>query len=98
MISLEVKPESLQLKQLKVNQTDLILEFLDERVLRVPLNWYPRLLYASDQEREVFELLDEGRLIHWPLVDEDLSIVGLLSGLRSAESQESLQRWLDSRA
>ena len=79
MISLEVKPESLQIKQLKVDQTDLTLEFLDERVLRVPLNWYPRLLHASAHEREVFELLDEGKLIHWPLVDEDLSVMGRLS-------------------
>ena len=47
MISLAVKPESIQLKQIKVNQTELALEFLDGRILSVPLSWYPRLLHAT---------------------------------------------------
>ena len=98
MISLAIKPESIQIKQIKTTQTDLTLEFLDGRVLSVPLAWYPRLLHGTIHEREVFELLDDGKMIHWPLLDEDLTVVGILSGLKSGESQASLQQWLDSRA
>ena len=59
MISLAVKPESIQVKQIKTTQTELTLEFVDGRVLSVPLTWYPRLLHGTVQERETFELLDE---------------------------------------
>ena len=71
---------------------------MDGRVLSVPLTWYPRLLHGTIQERETFELLDEGRMIHWPILDEDLTVAGILSGLKSGESQESLKKWLDSRS
>ena len=98
MISLAIKPESMQVNQIKITETDLTLEFVDGRTLNVPLTWYPRLLHGNVVERQTFELLDEGRMIHWLLLDEDLTVAGILSGARSGESQESLQKWLDSRA
>ena len=98
MISLAVKPESIQVKQIKTTQTELTLEFVDGRVLSVPLTWYPRLLHGTVHERETFELLDEGRMIHWPILDEDLTVAGILAGLKSGESQESFKKWLDSRS
>lgn len=98
MISLAIKPESIQVNQIKTTETDLTLEFVDGRTLNVPLTWYPRLLHGTVVERQTFELLDEGRMIHWLLLDEDLTVAGILAGERSGESQESLQKWLDSRA
>jgi hypothetical protein len=50
----------------------------DGRVLRAPLWWYPRLLRATPEARSVVELMPMG--IHWPEIDEDISIVSILRG------------------
>ena len=72
--------------------------FLDDgRALSIPLSWYPRLLHGSPQERQHFELIGDGEGIHWPALDEDISVEGLLAGRRSAERDASLARWLESR-
>jgi hypothetical protein len=57
----------------------------DGRVLAVPLVWFPRLLKALPEERQNWELIGEGEGIHWPGLDEDISVAGLLRGERSAE-------------
>jgi hypothetical protein len=69
----------------------------DGRALSVPLGWYPRLLHGSPQERQRFELIGDGEGIHWPDLDEDISVEGLLAGKRSAETDASLSRWLEKR-
>jgi len=72
--------------------------FLDDgRALSIPLSWYPRLLHGRPQERQHFELIGDGEGIHWPDLDEDISVEGLLAGRRSAEHDASLARWLESR-
>ena len=77
---------------------DSMTVFLDDgRALSVPLAWYPRLLHGTKQEREKFELIGNGEGIHWPDLDEDISVEGLLAGKRSAESDASLSRWLQKR-
>jgi hypothetical protein len=75
----------------------LVVELADGRTMTVPLLWYPRLWYGTEKERAHFEVLGDGRYIHWPDVDEDLSVAGMLAGRRSGESPESLKRWLASR-
>ena len=72
----------------------LIVELDDGRTLTVPLTWYPRLAHATVAERGRWKLIGRGEGIHWPDLDEDLGIEGLLAGRRSGESQESLNRWL----
>src|SRR3954452_15986219 len=67
----------------------------DGRTISVPLAWYPRLLHGTSAERENFELIGDGEGIHWPALDEDISVEGLIAGKRSAESDTSLARWLD---
>jgi hypothetical protein len=69
----------------------------DGRSLSVPLAWYPRLLHGTKPEREKYELIGDGEGTHWPDLDEDISVEGLLAGLRSAESDASLSRWLEKR-
>ena len=69
----------------------------DGRALSVPLAWYPRLLKGTPIEREHFELIGDGEGIHWPQLDDDISVEGLLAGRRSAESAASLSRWLEQR-
>ena len=59
---------------------ELVVHLTDGRVLSVPLAWFPRLLEASSDQLSHWELLGNGEGIHWPDVDEDLSIEGLLRG------------------
>ena len=59
---------------------DLIVSLVDGRKVTVPLVWFPRLSNASKSQLENFELLGDGEGIHWPEIDEDLSVGGLLRG------------------
>lgn len=53
---------------------------MDGRNIRVPLAWYPRLLTATDEQKQNWEVSGGGYGIHWPDIDEDLSTEGLLRG------------------
>ena len=75
------------------SEDSLTVRLDDGRLLSVPLAWYPRLLDGTEAERENYELIGEGEGIHWPELDEDISVEGLLAGRRSAESAESLAKW-----
>jgi len=75
----------------------LVVDLADGRSLSVPIAWYPRLAHATPAERASWQLIGHGQGIHWPSVDEDLSIESLLAGRRSGESQRSLKRWLEGR-
>jgi len=59
---------------------NLIVELADRRSISVPLAWYPRLLHASQDDRDHWEVAGAGFGIHWPAIDEDLSVEGLLRG------------------
>jgi Protein of unknown function (DUF2442) len=58
----------------------LIVDLADGRTIAVPLAWYPRLLAATPAERANWTRAGAGFGIHWPDVDEDLSVAGLLRG------------------
>ena len=81
----------------KVTDDELTIHLEDGRTLAVPLVWYPRLLHGSKRERARWRLIGRGVGIHWPALDEDISVEGLLAGRRSGESQESLKRWFEER-
>lgn len=66
-----------------VTEDELTVWLADGRTVTVPLVWFPRLLTANAQAREKWELLGDGEGIHWPEIDEDLSVEGLLAGSRS---------------
>ena len=80
-----------------VSLTDdaLTVDLSDGRTISVPLAWFPRLTYADAEERAHWELIGDG--IHWPDLDEDISVDGLLAGRPSNESPKSLQRWLEAK-
>ena len=59
----------------------LTVDLVDGRSVSVPLTWYPRLLHASIEERNECELIGDGEGIHWPRIDEDLSVSGILRGI-----------------
>ena len=75
----------------------LVVEFVDGRTITVPLGWYPRLVHGTAAERAQWRFIGDGEGVHWPQLDEDISIEGLLAGRRSGETQDSLRRWLDRR-
>lgn len=66
-----------------VTDDELTVWLADGRTVTVPLVWFPRLLTANAQARGKWELLGDGEGIHWPEIDEDLSVEGLLAGSRS---------------
>jgi hypothetical protein len=84
--------------QVTVSEDVLTVELMDGRSIIVPISWYPRLAHGTPEERANWEILGSGIGIHWPDLDEDISVQGLLAGRRSAETQASLQRWLEARA
>jgi hypothetical protein len=84
--------------RVEVSEESLSVELADGRTIVAPLAWYPRLTYASAAERTDWRLLGGGRGIHWPALDEDISVANLLTGQPSAESQKSFKKWLASRA
>ena len=59
---------------------ELIVSLVDGRKVSVPLTWYPRLAAADDKQRARWDLLGNGQGIHWPDIDEDLSVSGILRG------------------
>lgn len=75
----------------------LVVDLVDGRTVTVPLSWYPRLAHGTPDERVNWRLIGRGEGIHWPDLDEDISVAGLLAGRPSGEAHGSLRRWLDSR-
>jgi hypothetical protein len=65
---------------LRITEDELTVQLTDGRRISAPLVWFPRLLNATKEQREQWELLGDGEGIHWPAVDEDLSVAGLLRG------------------
>jgi len=80
-----------------VTRDALVVEFVDGRTLTVPLAWYPRLLHGTPAERAHWRLIGNGMGVHWPDLDEDISVEGLLAGRRSGETVASIKRWLEAR-
>ena len=81
-----------------VTEDTLSVELVDGRTIAAPVAWYPRLAHATAEERAAWRLIGGGRGIHWPGVDEDVSVANLLAGQPSAESQSSFKRWLAGRS
>jgi hypothetical protein len=82
----------------RVSADTLNVDLADGRSIAVPVEWYPRLANGTIAERNNWRFIGRGEGIHWPDLDEDISVENLLSGARSGESRRSLKQWLDSRA
>ncbi len=85
-------------RSVNVTEDALIADLADGRTITVPLAWFPRLGHGTPAERNNWRLIAGGEGIHWPDLDEDISVESLLAGRRSGETQESLRRWLQGRA
>lgn len=84
-------------ENVSVTRDTLKVELADGRAVEAPLAWYPRLLHATARERARWRLIGGGEGIHWPDLDEDISVENLLLGQPSGESQRSFKKWLDER-
>jgi hypothetical protein len=78
MSTLELEVGDLKPRAVEFTASELVVTLADGRKITTPLAWYPRLQRASAAERSNYEIMPMG--IHWPLIDEDLSIVGMLKG------------------
>jgi uncharacterized protein DUF2442 len=97
MISSVAEIQASRARSIEVTDDTLSVDLTDGRTISVPTAWYPRLAHATPGERSRWRLIGQGEGIHWPDLDEDISVENLLSGKASGESQESLKRWLESR-
>jgi hypothetical protein len=77
---LEIDVGDLRADAVEFTATELVVTLADGRKIATPLDWYPRLKRASAQQRANFEIMPMG--IHWPDLDEDLSVAGTLKGRR----------------
>jgi len=82
----------------QVTVDTLTVDLADGRSISVPVTWYPRLATGTPFERSNWRFIGRGEGIHWPDLDEDISVENLLSGARSGESQRSFKQWLAARA
>ena len=64
----------------RFTDSDLVVELVDGRTVSVPVLWFPRLSRATSEQLAHFEIMSDGEGIHWPDLDEDLSVAGLLKG------------------
>jgi hypothetical protein len=81
----------------EISQDTISVILGDGRTVSAPLEWFPRLLHATDSEKKNWALIGDGEGLHWPEADEYISVASLLQGIPSQESGASLQRWLDTR-
>ena len=81
MSTLEIDVGDLRPHSVEFTASELVVTLTDGRKITTPLDWYPRLKGASATQRANYELMPMG--IHWPDLDEDLGIVGMLKGRRA---------------
>lgn len=84
-------------EDVRVTEDTLSVDLSDGRTISVPLEWFPRLVQATAEERNNWRLIGRGHGIHWEDLDEDISVEGLLAGKPSGESQASFKKWLNQR-
>jgi hypothetical protein len=75
---MEIDVGDLRARSVAFTATELVVTLADGRKIATPLDWYPRLKNATSAQRQNYEIMPMG--IHWPDIDEDLSIAGMLKG------------------
>ena len=97
MSSLSVRVQEPRAQRVVVTEDSVAADLTDGRTISAPLAWYPRLLHGTPEERENWRLIGSGEGIHWPDLDEDLSVDSLILGRPSGESPATFKRWLQTR-
>jgi hypothetical protein len=97
MSSSAISSENAIATAVRVDAESITVELKDGRVVSAPIGWYPRLANGSPDERKDWRLIAGGRGVHWPQLNEDISVENILSGKPSGESQASFKKWLETR-
>lgn len=97
MLSATLTLASVRIINVNVTDDTLSVDLEDGRTIAIPIGWYPRLAYGTPAERANFQISSAGYGIHWPDLDEDIGVEGLLLGKKSSESRTSFERWLQQR-
>lgn len=95
-LAIEIRMASVQ--SITATDDSLIVDLSDGRTVSVPLTWFPRLLHGTPAERNHWRLIGDREGIHWPDLDEDISVENILAGKPSGESQKSFKQWLEKRS
>jgi hypothetical protein len=82
---------------MSITDDTLSIDLEDGRSVSVPIGWYPRLAHGTSAERANVQIAGSGLGLHWPDLDEDIGVEGILLGKRSSESAKSFQKWLEGR-
>src|SRR5438128_7366901 len=90
-------PQLARIVHVEVTDDTLSVDLEDGRTISVPIGWYPRLAHGTSFERANFQISGAGYGVHWPELDEDIGVEGLLVGKQSTESAASFERWLQRR-
>ena len=98
MNTLTIERQIAGVQHVVVTDDTLTVDLTDGRTISVPLAWYPRLLHGNPKERDNWRLIGAGEGIHWPDLDEDISVENIVWGQPSGEGQRSFKRWLAGRA
>ena len=94
MHSVRQAPTRIRITDVTVTDDTLSVDLEDGRSIAIPIGWYPRLAYGTPEDRMTFQISGAGYGIHWPELDEDIGVEGILLGKKSGESQASFERWL----
>jgi hypothetical protein len=86
-----------RMTSVSVSDDTLSVDLEDGRTISVPIGWYPRLAHGTSAEQANVRISGAGFGLHWPDLDEDIGIEGILLGKRSNESPQSFERWLQAR-
>ncbi len=97
MTTLQIDSSALKATEIRVTDDTLVMDLADGRSVSAPLVWFPRLANGTQPERNNYRLIGGGEGVHWPDLDEDISVENVLAGRASGESPRSFQKWLDSR-
>ena len=95
MTTLAIKIDLPYAENVMITEDTLNVDLSDGRTISVPLNWFPRLVHATQEQRDNWRLIGRGHGIHWDDIDEDISVEGLIAGRPSGESQSSFKKWLE---
>jgi hypothetical protein len=97
MLSVVVTLSLPRVTDVSVTDDTLSVDLEDGRTVSVPIGWYPRLAHGTPTERKNVHIAGAGYGLHWPDLDEDIGVEGILLGKRSNESSQSFEKWLASR-
>jgi len=85
---LTIDEKTLEVADVQCTEHDLVVSLKDGRKIVTPLWWYPRLYRATPEQRARWKVAGAGRGIHWPDVDEDLSLAGMLRGAKAPGARQ----------